>query len=56
MNPEYMRPKDNKIMIGSALKIEREIGWKPEILLTKTLNDMIETMRKTQDEIWYSVC
>lgn len=47
INPEYIRPKENKIMIGSFLKIERELGWKPEISLERTLDDMVEFMKRT---------
>lgn len=42
VNPEYVRHKDNKIMIGSNFKIYNEIGWKPEIDIHKTIKDMIE--------------
>lgn len=41
VNPEYVRPNDNKIMVGSPLKIESELGWHSEISLNDTLNDMI---------------
>lgn len=46
INPEYVRPNDNKIMIGSAQKIEEELGWVPQISLENTLKDMIEIMRE----------
>lgn len=38
---DYMRPTDNKIMIGSPLKIQSEFGWMPEIILEQTIHDMI---------------
>lgn len=41
-NPEYVRLNDNHIIIGSYDKIERDINWKPEIPLEKTLNDMVQ--------------
>lgn len=47
INPEYVRPNDNKIMIGSAQKITEELGWKPQISLENTLSDMIEIMRES---------
>lgn len=40
VNPEYVRPMDNKVIIGSALKLERELGWKPVIPIEETLKDM----------------
>lgn len=42
VNPEYVRCKDNKIMIGSNFKIYNETGWKPEIDIHTTIKDMIE--------------
>lgn len=46
VNPEYVRPDDNKEIVGSAYKIEAELGWKPSIDIKDTLHDMIvERMR-----------
>lgn len=42
VNPEFVRPDDNKEIVGSAYKIESELGWTPEIDIKKTLHDMIE--------------
>ena len=42
VNPEFVRPDDNKEIVGSAYKIESELGWKPEINIRDTLKDMIE--------------
>ena len=41
VNPDYVRPDDNKEIVGSAYKIEAELGWKPEIDIKDTLHDMI---------------
>lgn len=41
VNPEYVRPGDNKIVVGSYDKINVELGWKPAIPLRKTLMDML---------------
>lgn len=41
---EYIRPDDNKIVIGSNKKIFNELGWKPEIELRKTLMDMVQEL------------
>lgn len=42
INPRFIRPRDNEIIIGSPCKIEAELGWYPEISLYKTIHDMIE--------------
>jgi len=36
-----IRPNDNKIIIGSAAKIENDLGWSREISLDKSLTDII---------------
>lgn len=46
VNPAFVRPDDNRIVIGSPEKIERELGWKARIPLKKTLEDMIMTLGK----------
>lgn len=38
---KYIRPDDNRIVIGSYEKIYKEFGWKPEIALRKTIEDVI---------------
>lgn len=44
VNPEFVRPDDNRVIIGSHHKISEELGWKPEISLEDTLKDMIKEM------------
>ncbi len=44
INPEFVRPDDNKVIIGTYEKIGKELGWKPEIKFEKTLSDMIKNM------------
>ena len=41
IKPEFVRPDDNKEIVGSAYKIESELGWKPERDIKDTLHDMI---------------
>ena len=41
VNSEFVRPDDNREIVGSAYKIESELGWKPEIVIKDTLKDMI---------------
>lgn len=44
VNPEFVRPDDNRVIIGSPEKIGRELDWKAEIPLEKTIADMITCM------------
>ena len=41
VNPEFVRPDDNRVVIGSYEKIKRAVGWEPRIELTQTIKDMI---------------
>jgi GDP-4-dehydro-6-deoxy-D-mannose reductase len=36
-----IRPADNRVIIGSNEKIRRELGWKPEISLERSLGDTL---------------
>lgn len=49
VNTELLRPNDNPIIIGSAEKIRKEIGWKPEFELRQTLNAMIIIQSEMQN-------
>ena len=42
VNPEFVRPNDNKEIVGSAFKIETELGWKPKLAIKDTLHEMIK--------------
>ena len=42
INPDFVRPNDNKEIVGSPYKIETEIGWKRFKKMKDTLHDMIE--------------
>lgn len=41
VNPELIRPNDNKKIIGSYHKIKNELGWSPEINLRQSLEDIL---------------
>jgi GDP-4-dehydro-6-deoxy-D-mannose reductase len=45
-DPKRMRPSDNPILQGDSSKFRRRSGWKSEILLDKTLKDILEYWRK----------
>ncbi|MGZ3606736.1 MAG: GDP-mannose 4,6-dehydratase [Syntrophales bacterium] len=40
-DPELLRPTDEPIIYGSSQKFQKETSWKQEILLEKTLKDML---------------
>ena len=42
VNPELIRPNENKKVIGSYQKIKQQLGWQPEIDIKKSLSDIIE--------------
>ena len=48
VNPEYVRPNDNRVVVGSHEKITTELGWQPIIKWDQTLCDMVEEMSKEQ--------
>lgn len=46
VNPEFVRPNDNRVVIGSHDKITKELDWEPEIPLSLTLESMIQEMQR----------
>ena len=46
VDPARYRPSDNLILWGDRSRIERELGWKPEISLDRTLADLLDYWRK----------
>jgi GDP-4-dehydro-6-deoxy-D-mannose reductase len=45
-DPTRLRPSDVPRLRGSAEKIEKAIGWRPEIPLERTLSDLLEYWRR----------
>jgi GDP-4-dehydro-6-deoxy-D-mannose reductase len=45
-DPARMRPNDVPLLVGDRSRIERELGWKPEIPLDRTLDDLLEYWRE----------
>jgi len=41
LNPAFVRPTDNKIIIGSSKRIYDELGWIPTISLRQSLEDIL---------------
>ena len=48
INPEFVRPNDNKEIVGSAYKIESELGWKRKYKFKDTVEDMVKYMEKNK--------
>jgi GDP-4-dehydro-6-deoxy-D-mannose reductase len=46
VNKKFVRPSDNRIIIGSSEKIKREVGWHNSIPLEKSLSDIIDYWQK----------
>lgn len=46
INYDYVRPQDNKIIIGSYNKIFKELEWAPKIGLENSIMDMIKIITK----------
>lgn len=46
VNPKFVRPNDNREIVGSCYKIQSELGWRREWNLKDTLHDMIQDILK----------
>jgi GDP-4-dehydro-6-deoxy-D-mannose reductase len=46
IDPDRLRPNEQRRMVGSAKKIGDEVGWYPQIQLEKTLSDILNTVEK----------
>jgi GDP-4-dehydro-6-deoxy-D-mannose reductase len=46
VDPNLVRPQDNRVIIGSNAKIQNEVGWKPDIALEKALQDVVEDWKR----------
>ncbi|MEO0100696.1 MAG: GDP-mannose 4,6-dehydratase [candidate division WOR-3 bacterium] len=46
VDPQRLRPSDVMLLLGDATKIQTELGWKPEIPIEKTLNDLLDYWRE----------
>ena len=46
-DPKLMRPTDEPIIYGDSSKFQRDTGWKQQISLETTLNDMLNYWRET---------
>ena len=44
-DPARHRPNDQPIVVGDPTRIRTELGWRAEIPLEKTLDDLLESWR-----------
>jgi GDP-4-dehydro-6-deoxy-D-mannose reductase len=49
-DPSRLRPSDVPVLIGDRSKVERAVGWKPEIPFEQTLADTLAYWRKRVSE------
>lgn len=47
INMDLVRPKDNRIIVGSSFKIESELGWRAEIDIRETIRNMIQYLEQS---------
>jgi GDP-4-dehydro-6-deoxy-D-mannose reductase len=45
VDPARLRPNDVPLVLGDRSRIEAELGWRPEIPLARTLDDLLEDWR-----------
>jgi GDP-4-dehydro-6-deoxy-D-mannose reductase len=41
VNSDFVRPNDNRVIIGDYSKIKSELGWEPEISFEQTIKDIV---------------
>jgi GDP-4-dehydro-6-deoxy-D-mannose reductase len=41
-----LRPNDVPLLLGDPTRIRTELGWRPEIPLDRTLDDLLDDWRK----------
>lgn len=52
-NLDFVRPNDNQEIVGSAYKIQTELGWKRKISFRNTIKDMIESQERKRKHIMF---
>ena len=46
VDPSRFRPHDNPLLLGDHGRIQNEVGWKPEIPIARTLQDLLDYWRE----------
>lgn len=47
VDPERFRPNDVPVLLGDSSRLRNELGWKPSIPLSQTLDDLLNYWRNT---------
>lgn len=47
LNPAFIRPTDNQVIIGSNNRIRDELGWAPAVPLRQSLEDILNYWKKS---------
>jgi len=45
VDPARYRPNDTPLLLGDPTRLREELGWRPEISIEKTLDDLLEYWR-----------
>jgi GDP-4-dehydro-6-deoxy-D-mannose reductase len=45
VDPDRLRPSDNPLVLGSHARLTEDTGWRPEIPIERTLEDLLESWR-----------
>ena len=45
VDPARYRPNDTPLLLGDPARLREELGWRPEIPIEKTLDDLLEYWR-----------
>lgn len=45
LDPARLRPSDTPVVLGSYARLEADTGWRPEITIDRTLDDLLEYWR-----------
>src|SRR3989442_3259548 len=44
-DPARLRPSDVRVLVGDASKLQKQVGWRPEIPFEQTLRDLLASWR-----------
>lgn len=47
---DLVRPSENMEIVGSAYKIESELGWRREYKFRQTIKDMVEVISEVEEK------
>ena len=45
-DPARLRPSDVPVLLGNASRIQRAVGWQPELPFEQTLRDVLDYWRR----------